>query len=140
MKNSDNYGSIIHEGIVSKTLDKSVIISIFTATACAGCHAENSCMLSGREEKSVEVIGTYNVKPGDPVKVMMKQSQGYRAILLGYVFPLVTVILCLIILNESGVKELTAGIISIGILAPYYLILSLFRKQINKNFTFKLII
>jgi positive regulator of sigma E activity len=138
MKNSAISGTIDHEGIVQKVEDKSVIVSISAVSACSGCHAEGSCTLSGKEEKIIEVHGSYNVRPGDTVTIMMKQSMGYAALVLGYLLPLISVILILIVLISLKVPELTAGLTSIAILIPYYFILFLFRKRINEKFTFML--
>ncbi|MCX6013436.1 MAG: SoxR reducing system RseC family protein, partial [Chloroflexi bacterium] len=97
MKNSGSAGTINHEGIVQKVDDKAAIVSISADSACSGCHAEGSCTLSEKEEKIIEVSGKYNVKPGDKVIIVMKQSMGYTALLYGYVFPLISVIIILII-------------------------------------------
>jgi sigma-E factor negative regulatory protein RseC len=135
---SDKTGIIDHEGIVQKVADKSVFVSISSATACSGCHAEGSCSLSGQEEKIIEVSGNYNVKPGDTVTILMKQSLGYSALLFGYILPLIFVVTLLIILISLKLTELSAGLISIAILIPYYMVLFFFRKRINEKFIFML--
>jgi sigma-E factor negative regulatory protein RseC len=138
MKDSVNSVTIDHEGIVQKVDDKSVIVSISAASACFGCHAEGSCTISGKEEKIIEVSGSYNVKPGDTVTILMKQSMGYSALFFGYLLPLFTVIAILIILISLKVQELGAGLISFAMLIPYYFVLFIFRKRINEKFTFTL--
>src|SRR5450759_5104188 len=120
MKNSGSIGTINHEGIVQKSDDKSVIVSISAASACSGCHAEGSCTLSGKEEKIIEVTGSYNVKPGDTVTIVMKQSMGFAALFLGYVLPLISVVAFLIIFISLNFTELVAGLASLAILIPYY--------------------
>jgi len=131
-------GSIEHEGIVKRSDNKSVTVSIISSSACSGCHAEGMCSLSGKEEKIVEIPGIYSVVPGENVKVLMRSSAGFAAVLFGYVMPLVLVLAVLIILVSASVPELTSGIGSIAILVPYYLILYLFRNRMNKKFTFTL--
>lgn len=138
MSSSHSSGTINHEGIVQKSDDKSVIVSISAGSACSGCHEEGSCTLSGKKEKIIEVTGSYNVKPGDTVTIVIKQSMGYAALFLGYIFPLISVVVILIILISLNVTELVAGLSSIAVLIPYYIILFFFRKRINKNFTFTL--
>lgn len=129
---------ICHKGRVQNTDNNSVRVLITAKSACSGCHAENGCTLSGTEEKVIEVSGIYNVKAGDEVTVYMKQSTGYTALLLAYVIPLVIVIFSLIILIMLKMQELTAGLLSIAMLIPYFTILFLFRKRINNNFIFTL--
>jgi sigma-E factor negative regulatory protein RseC len=135
---SERKGIINHEGIVKAITDNSVIVTISAASACSGCHAGGTCNLSGVEEKSIEVNGRYDVKPGDIVTILMKQSTGYAALLLGYVFPLISVITILIVLISLKVPELGAGITSISMLIPYYIVLFFFRKRLTEKFTFTL--
>ncbi len=138
MTNSTGTQSINHDGIVQSIEDNKVIVVISSSSACSGCHAEGSCSLSGQEEKIIEIHGKYNVRPGDPVTILMKQSMGYSAVFLGYLFPLIIVIALLITLTSFGVQELTSGFLSIAILIPYYTILFFLRKTINEKFKFTL--
>jgi positive regulator of sigma E activity len=135
---SENSGNIEHDGIVKSSDKKSVTVTIFTTSACSGCHAEGICSLSGREEKTVEIPGIYDVLPGDNVTILMEQSTGYSAVFLGYVLPLILVVALLIILASLSVSELAAGIGALSMLIPYYLTLYFFRNRINKKFTFTL--
>jgi len=138
MNSAKSPGIINHEGIVQKRDDTSVIVSISSSTACSGCHAEGSCNMSGKEEKIIEVAGKYNVHPGDKVVILMKQSMGFAALFLGYLLPLISVVTALIILVAMQVPELPAGLLSLGILIPYYLILYFFRGKVNEKFSFTL--
>jgi sigma-E factor negative regulatory protein RseC len=96
------------------------------------------CGISGKVEKSVIVKGKYNVSPGDAVTIVMKQSEGYKAVVLSYLIPLVIVISSLVALDSLSASELITGLISISLLAPYFLVLYLFRKKIDRSFTFTL--
>jgi sigma-E factor negative regulatory protein RseC len=68
----------------------------------------------------------------------MQQSMGYIALFLGYILPGITVIALLITLISVKLPELTSGLISLGILIPYYSVLFFFRERIDKKFTFTL--
>ncbi len=138
MHKTGNSGIIDHEGIVRKVDNNSVVVSIKSSAACSGCHAEGSCNMSGQEEKIIDISGRYNVKPGDSVTVLMKQSMGYNALFLGYVLPVIIVLFTLILMVSLDAGELSSGLISLSTLLPYYLILFLFRSRINKIFTFTL--
>ncbi|MCX6334488.1 MAG: SoxR reducing system RseC family protein [Bacteroidia bacterium] len=128
--------SIEHDGIVQESGNNHLTVRISSASACAGCHAEGSCTMSGKEEKIIDVTGSYNVSPGDKVTILMKQSAGYTALFLGYILPLIVVMAVLILLISISVPELTAGLGAVGVLIPYYSALWLFRKHIGKKFTF----
>jgi sigma-E factor negative regulatory protein RseC len=138
MTNSGRIPTIDHDGIVQRIEDNKVTVIITASSACSGCHAEGSCSLSGNEEKIIEVRGKYNVKPGDHVTILMKQSMGYAALFLGYLLPLIIVVTLLITLISFKIPELASGLISIIILIPYYFIMFLFRKTINEKFKFTL--
>jgi sigma-E factor negative regulatory protein RseC len=127
---------IEHEGVVSTADEQSVTVLLSRATACSGCHSEKLCGISGKQEKIVTINGKYGVSPGDHVIVTMKRSLGYSALLLGYVLPLSVVLLLLIILTALSVNELSSGLFSIGALVPYYAILFLYRKYLDKKFFF----
>ena len=138
MDTSGYIGIINHEGIVRSNNNKSVVVSILASTACSGCHAQDSCNVTGSEEKIIEIYGRYNVSKGDKVTVLMKQSMGYAALLYGYLFPLVSVVAVLITMITLNVNELLSGLISVFMLVPYYSVLFLFRKKINNKFNFTL--
>jgi sigma-E factor negative regulatory protein RseC len=137
MRNHDEV-VINHDGIVRENSGKSVIVSISASSACSGCHAKGTCNTFGSEEKMVVVDGSYNVQPGDNVTVVMAESTGYKALLIGYIFPFISVITVLITLISIDTPELTAGLLSLTVLIPYYLILSLFRNRIKEKFSFTL--
>lgn len=136
MTSPDIYGSIEHEGIVRSSGKDSVIVGITSESACSGCHAQGSCQLSGIKEKIIEVEGSYDLMPGDNVTILMKKSMGYKALLLGYIFPLIFFILIFILFMSVPLSELVAGLGSIAMLGIYYLILYFFRNSISNKFSF----
>jgi sigma-E factor negative regulatory protein RseC len=127
---------INHEGIVKSNSGESVIISITSQSACAGCHARGSCGLIGSEVKDVEVKGAYNVKPGEMVYVLMNQSMGFTALSYGYVIPFVVILIMLFLMISLRMSELIAGLISLGTLIPYYFTLYSFRDKLGDKFSF----
>ncbi len=135
---SDRYETIEHEGIVQKSDNDSVTVSIISSAACSGCHAEGICSLSGKVEKIIEIPGEYQVLPGDFVTVQMKQSSGHTAVFWGYVMPLILLVSILVILISLSIPELIAGLGALAVLIPYYLMLYVFRKRISRKFIFTL--
>ena len=131
-------GSIEHEGIVENVSSDSVDIRIASEAACSGCHAEGFCSLTGKEHKIIHVEGKYKVEEGDTVSVVISESTGYKAVFLGYLLPLLILIISLVLFISFSVREIFAGLFSIGVLVPYFLILYFFRERINQNFTFTL--
>lgn len=131
-----NKGTISHEGIVHRKDNNSVVVRITSSSACSGCHAEGYCNISDQKEKLINVTGSYDVSPGDRVILLMTQSMGFRALSLGYLLPLVVLIAGLVVFLSLSVPELTAGLLSIGILIPYFLILYFLRDRISNKFNF----
>jgi positive regulator of sigma E activity len=138
MDGIDSVSIIDHEAIVQRKGIDGITVKITSVSACSGCHAESSCVLSGREEKVIEIPGKYDLGPGDRVVVTMKQSSGYEAVLLAYFFPFIIVTALLIFLISVGINELVSGLIAISSLVPYYALLFLFRKRISRRFNFTL--
>lgn len=134
---SKNSG-ISHAGIVESKTEEFVEVSLLPGISCSGCQAARSCNISADEKKMITVRGRYNVRRGDKVKVSMKGSQGYSALMLGYVLPLILILFTLIVMSVFSISELLTGLISIGILIPYYFTLSLFRRIIGNKYSFKL--
>jgi sigma-E factor negative regulatory protein RseC len=129
---------ISHEGIVESVNGASIEIAITPSGSCAGCQAAKSCNVTGSEKKIISLNSNYPVTPGERVIVSMETSQGFSALVLGYLMPLMIVIITLVALSLLSVEELIAGVVSVGILLPYYMILYLARKAIGKRYSFKL--
>jgi sigma-E factor negative regulatory protein RseC len=138
MDNLHDKNTISHKGVVQKSGNESVTVIISSSSACSGCHAEGACSLAGNEEKIIEVKGRYNLLEGDKVEVIMKQSDGFTAVFISYLLPLIIVITSLIVLLYLSFPEPVAGLMSIFFLLPYYLGIYLFRKKINDRFVFSL--
>jgi sigma-E factor negative regulatory protein RseC len=68
----------------------------------------------------------------------MKESLGMKAILLGYFLPFVVLVTAVVVFINLGIKEGIAGVLSIATLAPYYLVLYLFKNKIQREFNFNI--
>lgn len=92
------------------------------------------------QEKIVEVKKKEgaNYKVGEKVNISIHQSVGSWAVLLAYVFPLILVVSALIVLTSILEDQGNAGLISLGLLLPYYSMLYLLRKRTANKFEFKL--
>ncbi len=132
--------AIGHSGIVKKVDAEFTYVSIVSQSACASCHAKGACNITDLQEEVVEVPhgGPPAYQVGDRVEVVMRKSLGTRAVMLGYVLPFLLVIATMItVLSISGSEGL-AGLLSLGVLVPYYLALYMGRKRLKRTFTFSL--
>jgi len=130
--------TIEHSGIVQAVNERSVDVRIVSHPACAGCAASKICDVSESQEKIINTVRNIDVSVGEEVNVVMSQNQGFRALFLGYILPFLLLMFILIGLSSSGVTELLAGIIALGSLLPYYLIVYFLRGRIDKDFSFSI--
>jgi sigma-E factor negative regulatory protein RseC len=132
---------ITHDGFIN-SINKDIInVRIITHAGCVSCSAKSSCSVSEIEEKIVEVqnTGLTNFKVGDAVVVALNQNQGFVAVFIGYILPFFVLLFTLIFMLSLTDNEGLAGLISLSMLIPYYLIVYLFRKQIRNRFSFRIL-
>jgi sigma-E factor negative regulatory protein RseC len=130
---------ISHDGVVDSTDGNEVVVRITSYAACSGCHARGACNVTEEKEKYIRVkAGRESFHSGDKVRIILAQSLGFRALFLGYVLPFLLVITLLLVVSALGSSELAAGILSLSVLPPYYLLLRLRRGKLERRFSFYL--
>ena len=137
---SNTFDSIKHTGII-KSIDKDIInVTILSQSACSDCQAKSMCAVADMKEKVIEISkkSSDNYKIGDQVTVVMERSMGPKAVFYGYFFPFLVVLISLIVLIILTGNEGLAGLISLGLLIPYYFMIYLFRDKLKKKFEFNL--
>ncbi len=133
-------GYIEHKGIVAGVTGDRVSINLINTSSCSSCHVKSFCNVSDVDNKIIEVSnGTGNkIKTGDRIIVNYEKTMGPRALFLGYVIPFFLVIMVLFIAMELSKNEALSGLLSLGILVPYYLSLYILRDNLKANFAFKI--
>ncbi len=115
-------------------------VTVITKSACASCEVKSSCAIGETKAKVIDV----DLRPGEKyeqgqqVTVEMKQSMGSWAVLLGYFFPFLVVLFGLIIFTSSGMDEGLSGLLSLGLLIPYYLVLYTLRDFFKRRFSYQI--
>ena len=128
---------IVHSGIITGMDGNKIRIHIEQQSACRTCHSRSVCMASDMKEKEVFVEndgGNYQI--GETVELLGRTSTGLLAVLLAFVIPFLLILLSLIILQRVVTSEAVSALISLSLLMPYYLILSLFNKKLDKKLQF----
>ena len=130
---------IEHEGIIDHIEGDIAHVKIDSVSACSSCHAKGFCSAADQEEKYLDVplLGA-DYKQGDPVYVQIAKHLGFRAVLMGYVYPFLLLMAVLIASLAAGVAELRAGTLALLSIIPYYLLLFLLRNRLSKSFTFSM--
>jgi sigma-E factor negative regulatory protein RseC len=133
---------VYHDGTVVSFEGEKIRVKIISKSACADCHAKGACSAADMEEKYIDTIRPpmtqETFKEGDLVTVIMEQKLGRIALFYGFVLPFLVMVLVLFTLSGLGHSETKAGLLALSSLVPYYLLLFLFRKKVEKDFVFTL--
>ena len=130
---------IEHSGVVTRTEDGAVHVTISSRSACGSCKAREACGLAEAQEKVV-VVGTWEAAayaPGERVVVGVRRRAGGIAVLLAYVGALVVLMAVLAVaVGPLGWTEGAAAAAALGGVALYYVVLWLFRRKIEHTIHF----
>jgi len=106
-------------------------------SACSSCHAKGACTAADMDEKIIDAHSNNpNLKVGDAVNIYGESGNGLLAVLLAFVIPFTLILISLIVTGHFIQNEAISGLISLLVLVPYFIILSLFNNKLKKKFTF----
>ena len=129
---------ISHSGIIEHILDDCIKVRIVQTSACAACKVASHCNASESKVKIVDVFcsnnSTYQV--GQEVVVWASKDVANKALLLGFGIPFLLLICVLLIALRFTSEEGIAALTALGSLVPYYFMLWLLRKKIQRQIAF----
>ena len=129
---------ISHSGVIEQILDGCVKVRIVQTSACAACKVAAHCNAAESKIKIVDVFcsdnSTYQV--GQDVVVWASKDVANKALLLGFGIPFLLLICVLLIALRFTSEEGIAALIALGSLVPYYFLLRLLRKKIQRQIAF----
>lgn len=129
---------ISHIGVVDSIAEGMVCVRIVQSSACSACKVASYCNSAESKEKIIEVrcsdADSYAV--GQKVTVMADYSVGAKAVVIAFVIPIIAIFATIVLLLMAGTTEITAAIGGLCIMIPYYIILYVMRKRIEKVLTF----
>lgn len=124
----------IHSGVISQINRGSVIVSLDKNVHCETCHAKGACGVSDSAAKQIEVVDTKRTYSlNEPVEVILKKNLGHKAVFWAYVFPFILVVVTLLTASFF-VTEWVAGLMSLLILIPYYLLMHGLKSYFKRTF------
>ena len=130
---------ICHNGFISRINSNTLYVIIVSQSACSECHAKGFCSVADQKDKEIEITGfKKNYQVGQEVTVVMRESDGLKAILIGYFLPFLVLIISLFITIGLTGNEITGALVSIGMVVLYYGILYISRNKLQKSFRFEL--
>ncbi len=129
---------IEHPGRITNIGEEVIEVMILSASACAACSAKGVCNVSEMEEKIVNVKkpeqASFSI--GQEVMLLMDRNLGFKAVFFGYILPFLLVVASLVFVIVLGRSEGFAGLVALGVLVVYYLIVYLLRHKLSKQFQF----
>ena len=132
-RNTSQHGTVvaIEEGLVK--------VKIIQTSACHQCQAQAHCPLTEQKEKIIEIEHPdCAVQLNEEVLISFQESKGWLAVLFSYIIPFLLVLFTLVMGLWMWDDEIKSGLSSLLILAPYYLIIYLFRDHLKKEFQFRM--
>lgn len=129
-----------HKGKVVYVEGDRIDVEMIVHSACSGCRVSKACGMGESAEKTVSLLtataSMYSV--GEEVMVSIEKKMGIKAAVYAYILPFFLMIIVLSVTFRIGLSETTAGLSTLGSVALYYLVLSFFRKRIEKEIIFKI--
>ncbi|MCD8073115.1 MAG: SoxR reducing system RseC family protein [Alistipes sp.] len=131
---------ISHKGLIFDIVGNRIDVSVTPESACASCKAAAMCTMSESTEKVISVVSDHPsfFRVGEQVRVSVATGMGVKAVVLAYVLPFLVLLFSLIGLLSAGLPEPTAGLLSLGAVALYYICLYFFRTHIERELIFKI--
>ena len=123
-----------HEGIVSKVSKDSVTVSLKGNLHCEACNARSACGVSDSETKEIEIpFPAQSLELNENVEVFLKKELGLKAVFWAYVFPFI-LLFAVLLVASLAYPEWIAGLMAIGVLVPYYLLLYALKDSFKNAF------
>ena len=128
---------ISHSGIIESIDERCIHVRIVQTSACAACKVASYCNAAESKEKIVDVYKPAgNLKVGDAVTVTASSQIATQALLYGFAYPFVLLVVVLVAVLWLTDNEATAGLSALAALLPYYGVLYLLRKRHRELFAF----
>ena len=128
---------ISHSGIIESIDERCIHVRIVQTSACAACKVAGYCNAAESKEKIVDVYKPAgSLKVGDAVTVTASSQIATQALLYGFAYPFVLLVVVLVVVLWLTGNEATAGLSALGALLPYYAVLYLLRDRHRERFAF----
>lgn len=125
---------IIHNGIVHKRSDNNLEIEIVDGAACSTCSQKGACTIADSNGDLLPIqSNTEGFKEGDSVSIHLSFRTAFSALFWGYLFPFIILMTSVVVFSlffEEGI----AGLLALGLVLVYYLIIYLNNKYFSKKF------
>lgn len=131
---------ICQSGVVDRVVDQKVFVKIEAQAACGHCRAKSHCGMVESAGKIAEVYTDDALKyaVGQQVELLLERSLGYKALLLGYIYPFLVLVVSLFVAFLITGSEGLSALIAVSLMVPYYAILYRNRDKLRSTFRFRI--
>jgi len=128
---------IRHTGVVLRTEGNMAHVEIVQTSSCSACKARSMCMSSESRQKEMDALMMEPMAAGDRVEVEVRERLAWKAVLLAYILPFVVMLALIAGLDVwTDWSEAVVGTLSLCGIALYYIVLSMFKHRLQKQFVF----
>ena len=129
-----------HQGTIERIHPHKVDVKIVSASACAACHAKGACSMGDFKEKIIEVPipDSSGYQVGETVVLEMSVKTGFKAVFFAYFLPFLLLFSTFVTLYILNIHEAVAALASLSVTILYYLILSRYKKYMEKQIVFSI--
>jgi len=128
---------IRHTGVVLRTEGNMAHVEIVQTSSCSACKARSMCMSSESRQKEMDALMMEPMAAGDRVEVEVRERLAWKAVLLAYILPFVVMLALIAGLDIwTDWSEAVVGTLSLCGIALYYIVLSMFKHRLQKQFVF----
>jgi positive regulator of sigma E activity len=131
---------ITHEGVITKITNNEIEVTVKVTGACASCQLNKMCISTESAEKIIIVPkkDNDNYRLGEHVEISSTTRQGYVAVCLVYVLPVILLVTAYFISFSYFDNELLSASVSIGIIILYDILIYFLNPLIKNKISFKL--
>ncbi len=131
---------ICRSGVVDRVDGQKVFVKIEAQAACGQCRARSHCGMVESVDKIAEVLSddAERYATGQKVELLLERSLGYKALLLGYIFPFLVLLISLFVMFMITGNEGLSALIAVSLMAPYYAVLYRLKDKLRSTFRFRI--
>jgi sigma-E factor negative regulatory protein RseC len=125
------------EGIIREITDTEIVVAMTLSSACSGCHAKSMCGVDSKNELMRFLrMPNDHYAVGDHVNIQLSPQSGTRAVIWGYLFPLLVLIITLFVTYWLTHHELISVLFALVLTVAYYFLLHKLDKKLAKRIKF----
>lgn len=125
---------ITQQATITDITPAEITLELCNQQSCGACSAKHICGQSKDGRHLTLVNDGAPRQVGDTVELAISRSMGFKAIILAYMIP-VGMIIGVLLGLQTMTDEMTAGLVALGMLVVYFVILRIFRNRISSQIT-----